>query len=74
MCGVSHFFMWNGQGAAFLGLGGKAFLGQKRWRVVRTVKPKGVCFIILGEKTLPRLVLGGENPLEGAVSVEVTAP
>ena len=66
--------VWNGQGAAFLGLGGKVFLGQKRRMIVRTVKPKGVCFIILGEKMLPRVVLGGENPLEGVVSNEVTAP
>lgn len=70
MCGVSHCFMWNGQGAAFLGLGGKVFLGQKRRMVMRTVKPKGVCFIILGEK----MVLGGENLLAGVVSAEVTAP
>lgn len=53
--------MWNGQEADFLDLGGKVFLGQKRWMVVRTVKPKGVYFIILGEKTFPRLVLGGES-------------
>lgn len=59
---MSHCFVWNGQGAAFLDLDGKVFLGQKRRMVVRTVKLKGVCFIILGEKTLPRLVLGGENP------------
>lgn len=73
MCGVSHYFMWNGQGTAFLDLGGKVFLGQKRWMVVRTVKPKGVRFIILGEKTFPRLVLGGESAWEGVVSAEVTA-
>lgn len=61
MCGVSHCFVWNGQEADFLDLGGKVFLGQKRWMVVRTVKPKGVYFIILGEKTFPRLVLSGES-------------
>lgn len=77
---VTHSHVWGESllhvewtGTAFLDLVGKVFLGQKRWMVVRTVKPKGVRFIILGEKTFPRLVLGGESAWEGVVSAEVTA-